>query len=99
VKCDFCSTTTGVRYSYPARDFRAIAVPDDGPPVTIGESKGGWFACMECHNLVERDARKELADRCLEPFARPTDKHDRTIVAALHAGFFAARKGPAQEVA
>ena len=56
--CDFCSDPE-LRYIYPCRRF--VCAYDDVTTV----SEGGWTACDDCADLIERDRRAELYVRAI----------------------------------
>jgi hypothetical protein len=97
--CDFCSTRQ-VGWSYFARDFR-VADPDLG-----WGSRGGWAACDSCHEYIEANDRKRLAQRSAELFFKfnpqiPDDAKMRKIildhVRVMHEVFFQVRIGEGQK--
>lgn len=91
-RCDFCSSRD-VQWTYPARNF-AIVVSGSG----VWGSRGGWMACGQCAELIERDAVDELLTRAARSFAQAQDvPFSETIVEAmapLVTGFRLSRRGP-----
>ncbi len=68
MKCDFCSSPS-VAVCYPAYSSRLILIPDkDGEIRGIGDSIGGWAACVECAQLIEAGDHEGLAKRSAETF-------------------------------
>lgn len=67
MKCDFCDLQTNSGWCYPARTF--IEGVYSGPSRTlVSQSIGDWFACDECHRLIEAGDRSALVNRSVEQF-------------------------------
>ena len=57
--CDFCSSPL-VAWSYDVEDFRVGS--------TEWGSRGGWAACDDCHDLIEKGDPRALALHSLRTF-------------------------------
>jgi hypothetical protein len=100
-KCDFCSQRP-VRWSYPARDF--IRKTKIGPHALETGSRGGWAACQECHEIIQRADRGALAKRSarmLPQFGvlgRQERRRAERELRAIHDDFWRSREGAPVEV-
>lgn len=95
LQCDFCSAPCPI-WRYPARSFVAYRASN-----LAGESVGDWAACDSCHDLIEADDRRHLAQRSLDelilkhPEAKAAAEILLRDLADLHRQFFEHRHGPA----
>lgn len=96
--CDFCSAQNPA-WQYPALTFLAYCISHIG-----GESVGDWAACDACHQLIEAEDRRGLAQRSLQELIL---KHPETSSAAtelylelveLQQQFFLHRSGEATPI-
>lgn len=94
--CDFCSIHE-VAWSYPAMDFGVV-----DPAVGWG-SRGGWAACLPCHEMIEANDRTGLANRSIDmyyiqhpetPDLPEVRQHIRNHIRLMHESFFNVRTGP-----
>lgn len=100
--CDFCNAKDP-EWAYPVDDFSQDIVPPEEVTPETGQfewtSRGGWSACQICHELIQREDREALAQRCIDSFTDtvPRDTRIRRQVLrrirALHDEFFVMRSG------
>lgn len=85
--CDFCSTP-GASHYYDVPDFGITTNSRGGTNYSpmVGSSEGGWMACDTCHDLIQRDRRKDLIERAVSIHAFP--KFSRRAVEELYAKFW-----------
>lgn len=80
--CDFCSTP-GASHFYDVPDFGVTQHPGS---YASTRNTGGWMACDICHDLVQRDRRKDLVERAIATMAFP--KFSRRAIEELYEKFW-----------
>lgn len=70
--CDFCSNPVGRGWRYPCRDFVTVKLPGAG--IREHRSRGDWFACEPCHQLIAKADLDALAVRSI--MEHPERKYD-----------------------
>lgn len=113
--CDFC-TTPNPTWLYPcvllnqagpdgeAITSEMIAVRgDEAQVISFREDNPDWYACQDCHDLIEAGEQVKLAIRSIELYreGKPLAAHEQYIVNLVtqaHSRFWQTRNGPAQAV-
>jgi hypothetical protein len=82
--CDFCSALKPPYKVYECPDF-------PHPMSPMHWSRGAWNACLTCADLIDRDDREGLLDRCLLMYQDVSDNEARIVTKAFHDEFFKRR--------
>lgn len=87
-KCDFCSAPFPA-WVHPSADF----IMAEG----WASADGAWAACDTCHELIEAEDRRALAERAFRTVPggvpRAARNEVRTKIQRMHQGFWKGRNG------
>lgn len=99
--CDFCGTS-GCTWEYDVRAATTVLDTDLGEgesAAIVTEQTGAWLGCDPCHDLIEAENERGLAERAADLTIQrnkwPASVRDKVVdlLRANHAPFWQGRQG------